>query len=617
MSRLPAAAFAALVAATVAAFFVTQHLKVTTPLIQGAPAPVPAAFDPLAGVHGAGEPRSCQALHGGVATPIDYRRTYVTFYLQHQADHVAVYIVDTTGTIVRTIASSYDFRRIDRRNPPGAFAWNGREDDGRVAPDGTYYYRIVLIGQSRTVQLAKPITISTTPPRPVVARVTPSLISPVAAGALAAAPARTTIRYGGVGALGGQVTVLRTDPPGPPRQVFSFAIHRRHATTIAWNGLIRGRPAPVGTYLIGLRAIDDACHVGSFPAERPPVPGTTPHAGVTVRYLAAEVPNTPTPAGGAATVYVDSRRRPYRWALRRATGRAVLARGVSDRFVLRVPLPGRAAGLYRLALRSAGHRTVVPLVASAPAGATPRVVLVVLPALSWQGANPVDDDGDGLPNTLDSGGPIALARPLADGLPADYPDEAALLGELGRVGFRYDLTTDLALLADPGMLGRHRGVVLAGSERWLPGGLRTALRGFVAGGGHLLSVGPDALRRGVTISAGEARAPTGPAATDAFGAAPGAPVTGNGNLVIVFADPLRLFGTTSGAFAGLRSFQPIRPPAGVAASTAGISAGESAIAGFPFGHGTVIEVGLGDFGALTARSADFRALLARLWRVLG
>ena len=36
------AAFAALVVATVAAFFVTQHLKVTTPLIAGAPSPLPA-----------------------------------------------------------------------------------------------------------------------------------------------------------------------------------------------------------------------------------------------------------------------------------------------------------------------------------------------------------------------------------------------------------------------------------------------------------------------------------------------------------------------------------------------------------------------------------------------
>ena len=40
MSRLPTGAFAVLVAATIAAFFITQHLKVTTPLIQGFPRPI-------------------------------------------------------------------------------------------------------------------------------------------------------------------------------------------------------------------------------------------------------------------------------------------------------------------------------------------------------------------------------------------------------------------------------------------------------------------------------------------------------------------------------------------------------------------------------------------------
>ena len=43
------AAFVALVIATVAAFFVTQHLKVTTPLIQGRPAPVPNTINPVYG----------------------------------------------------------------------------------------------------------------------------------------------------------------------------------------------------------------------------------------------------------------------------------------------------------------------------------------------------------------------------------------------------------------------------------------------------------------------------------------------------------------------------------------------------------------------------------------
>ena len=41
--------FGALVLATVGAFFVTQHLKIATPLINGYPHPDPAAFNPVSG----------------------------------------------------------------------------------------------------------------------------------------------------------------------------------------------------------------------------------------------------------------------------------------------------------------------------------------------------------------------------------------------------------------------------------------------------------------------------------------------------------------------------------------------------------------------------------------
>ena len=47
MTRLSTGAFALLVVATIGAFFVTQHLKVTTPLIQGYPRFVPGVINPL------------------------------------------------------------------------------------------------------------------------------------------------------------------------------------------------------------------------------------------------------------------------------------------------------------------------------------------------------------------------------------------------------------------------------------------------------------------------------------------------------------------------------------------------------------------------------------------
>src|SRR5437588_10523116 len=106
MRRLPAVAFAALVVATVAAFFVTQHLKVTTPLIAGRPAPDPAAINPRDGA-------TCQG--------VNHRFTRVSFYLLHRSDDVAVYVVDQSGAVVRTIVSKRHMRR-GVRTPDGALS---------------------------------------------------------------------------------------------------------------------------------------------------------------------------------------------------------------------------------------------------------------------------------------------------------------------------------------------------------------------------------------------------------------------------------------------------------------------------------------------------------------
>ena len=122
-------------------------------------------------------------------------------------------------------------------------------------------------------------------------------------------------------------------------------------------------------------------------------------------------------------------------------------------------------------------------------------MLVVLPALTWQGVNPVDDTGDGLPNTLDAGRSVGLDRPLVRGLPPDLAAEASLLAELRRERHAVDLTTDLALIQGTGpSLASHHGVILAGSERWVTPLLAQALRGSVARGATVLVLGPDSLR---------------------------------------------------------------------------------------------------------------------------
>ena len=586
MRRLPALAFAALVVATVGAFFVTQHLKSSTPLYAGFPRPKPQWINPRSGA-------ACDG--------VSHRATTVSFYLLHRADDVDVYIVNSAGAIVRTVASGRHMR-IRVRRPDGVFHWDGRTDSGAVAPDGEYHFRVALRQQGRTVQLAQPVYVETVAPHPRVTNVSPALIpqdgSPV------------RVHYRGNERRAGTLLIYRTDLPGAPKLVDSSPTDPHVPTT--WNGTVRGRPAPAGTYLIGLQITDSACNVGRFPATLPPAPGSTPHAGVTVRYLAAQPPMAPVTAGSRALIFVDSRQRPYRWTLTRVGTRKPVSHGTDHVVGLHVRVPrSLGAGLYELALRSGAHHTVVPLVAHAAASG-PHV-LVVLPALTWQGLNPVDDDGDGVPDTLTNGGPIHLVRPLANGLPPGFEDEAALLAYLDHAHLPYDLTTDLGVINAIGpLLSGHTGVVLAGAQRWTALSFGVGLRNFVAHGGQVASIGTDTLRAGVRVVGKVASDPSGLASTDLFGIAAASVVARSHDLITVIRDGLHIFSSTSGAFPGFTAFQPLhspRPPA----SAAGTSDALTSIIGLHIGRGTLVEVALPGFGAALSHNVDAQEFVNALW----
>jgi hypothetical protein len=144
--RLPLTGFAALVLATIAAFFITQHLKVTTPLI-------------------AGPPTYRNTPHNIVPTNPSCSSVTLYFYLLHRADSFDLNIVDSRGHSVRTLAS----------DQPGAikqwfqYSWDGRLQDGSVAPKGLYNFSIHLIHQNRTIDpviYGYPISVQSTCPPP-------------------------------------------------------------------------------------------------------------------------------------------------------------------------------------------------------------------------------------------------------------------------------------------------------------------------------------------------------------------------------------------------------------------------------------------------------------------
>jgi hypothetical protein len=594
------AAFAALVVATIAAFFITQHLKSTNPLLVVWTPPAPFSND------GDG----CR------------NRTSITFNLQNRSDSVSVFVLDSDGDIVRTVASGVEMQKPSAHHRVRrTFYWSGREDSGQLAPNGTYHFQVALANQGRIEDLTQyPIVVDTVPPHLVVTSVSPSQLP-----APGATPA--TVRFTGSKGRGGLLIIYRTGLTGPPRVVdarkIPFSARSSHGYAKTWNGLIHGRPAPAGTYVMALKVTDRACVTGTFPAYLPPQVGTTEHAGVTVSYLAAEPPLDPVPAGSVAVVGVAAAgQQRYHWALRRIGGKVKpIEQGSGASTSLRVRVPRRSAGLYELAIRAGGQRTQVPIVARSATGG--HHVLVVLPALTWQGENPVDDNGDGFPETLAGGGPIVLHRQFIDGLPSDFAGEAALLTRLDRAGLPYDLTTDVAMVDGSGpALAGHSGVVFAGPEVWLPAALAPALRSYVEHGGRVLALGAGTLQRTATVkqtpSGLQAADPSSAAATDVLGGRRGPLVTDNTEAIVRISDGLGLFNGTSGTFAGFGSFEPIPAvaPPGQIVAEAGTTTQTPSIVGYRLGSGAVVEIGLPAFTLSLAHDVDTQELLRRLWTIL-
>lgn len=145
MRRLPTIAFGALVVATVAAVFITQHLKVTTPLIAGQ-------------TYGS-------TPHNIVPTNRSCDTVTLYFHTLHHADSVDLYVVDHRGRVITTLA-----RNVTAPiKQPVQYSWDGRLGDGAVAPRGLYNFRLHLVHQNRTIDPVipgYPISVQSTCPPP-------------------------------------------------------------------------------------------------------------------------------------------------------------------------------------------------------------------------------------------------------------------------------------------------------------------------------------------------------------------------------------------------------------------------------------------------------------------
>lgn len=534
--------FIVLVGATFAAFFVAQRLKGEPPVVQ------------VGGLTRYFSPDG------------DGRRDVNRFRLRlREADEVAVDVVDRDGDAVRRLADGAEVGP-GRRLP---LAWDGRTDDGGRAPDGPYRMRVTLRQEGRSVTVPRTTVVDTTPPRPLVREIDPGpIVGPV--------PGPVRIHFGAVSSTSPtRLTIFRTDG-GPPREV-AQVVQEAGKRSAEWDGRVDGEPARPGTYLVQVTTRDRAGNLGSTPVEMPPQVGErrgTP--GLTVRALAAAPPLRPVTAGEEVTINVDARRRAYRWRLRRAGRSRPVASGrvgaaaEGEPSPVELTAPGGESGLYLLELRAGRHRTAVPLLVQSRRRAD---VLVVVPALTWVGTDEVDQDADGMPNTLERGAPVDWPRVFAGGLPEDLADRVApLIVFLDRAGVRYDLTSDLDLALSRSPRASDRaGVLLAGAQRWITRPYARRLRRYVFEGGRLASFGTETLRRGVTIlrddegDSGRLVRPTQPSPQDPFGTTlqplrrSDEPVTLS---PIAGSAGNELFEGFDGALAGFSVLEESEPPAG-------------------------------------------------------
>jgi len=598
MTTAARAAFAVLLCATFAAFFVAQELKSSPPRYQELSA------TPVFSPNGDGR----------------FDRARMSFKLR-RGDEVTATVVDRAGDEVRELPTR------ERRLAAGErlrLAWDGRDDRGRPVPDGTYRIRVNLRRQGRSLIMPRNIVKDTAPPVVRVTSIGPqkdTVPRPELLPRPDGAPARVSFQAPGRRL---EVHVFRTDVR-PARPVFDNPIAlAQDARTWIWNGTVGGRRVAAGSYLVVVRARDRAGNVGSS-APIPPrlrfgerLPG---RGGITVRYLTAQAPAEPVRGGERSAVAVDSMDANFSWTVRRVGEREIRDRGRGTRSrVVHFTAPGGTSGLYLFEARTRTRKVAAPLVVQSQRR---RDVLVVLPVTTWQGLNPVDDDGDGRADTLEAGLPVRIRRPYAkDGLPDQITkSEALLLAQLDRQGRRYNLTTDVALAAGTGpKLADQRGVILAGDARWLDTRVAGALRRFVRGGGRLLSVGTNSLRRSVTLTPRvRAITPTPATERDLFGARLRPVARGFFDLVNV-VDDIDLFAGTEGQFPQIAAIEETIDVRGGARALAAVAAAEDGrrrvIVASRLGEGLVIRPGIPDFSARLRDSPDLATLLRRTWALL-
>jgi hypothetical protein len=251
-----------------------------------------------------------------VVSPASGRRAEISFRLR-KGDRLSLAIVTPKDRVVRALIPS-----TNARTGHHSYRWNGRGDDGKFVPDGTYKPRVHLANAHRTILLPNPIVVDTKAPHIALVRRNLTIVSPDgdARHDYLKVFFRTTEPARAVLFANGHKVV----------KVKSFK-----ADSLQW-GRRNGMPTKPGVYLLYLRAIDQAGNLG--PRSR--------LFTVRIRFIELGRRIIHARAGGKIVVPVSTDARFYTWRIGSRHGRVR-----SRRLVLAAGAPGR----YQLVVSTRGH----------------------------------------------------------------------------------------------------------------------------------------------------------------------------------------------------------------------------------------------------------------------
>jgi hypothetical protein len=246
-------------------------------------------------------------------------------------------------------------------------------------------------------------------------------------------------------------------------------------------------------------------------------------------------------------------------------------------------------------------------------------VLVVLPAITWQGRNDLDADGDGFGDLLPEDEAVELSRPFAgSGLPAAFTArEAPLLLLLDRDHRRYDVTTDLALADSRSDSIGSRSLLFAGPPRLFSPEVARLARSHVRAGGRVAWLGSYGFTQPVAVRGNALHAlPALTAGRNAFGERLRLGV--RNAALTVLGDGIDFFAGGADVFGPFPMLEPSeRLPAGARLlAAAGHEAGRPSVVVYRQGKGVVARIGADGFARTALQSPDVARIMRRLWTLL-